>query len=72
MKSGSFKNGTNKLFVHEFIYYYWFVILCQISKESGRKKSESSVMATGHGRIIVQELLCGPKVGEGDWRVFEP
>ena len=30
------------------------------------------VTATGHGRIIVQELLCGPEVGEGDWRVFEP
>ena len=28
------------------------------------------VTATGHGRIIVQELLCGPEVGEGDWRVF--
>ena len=33
---------------------------------------EVGVTATGHGRIMVQELLCGPEVGEGDWRVFEP
>ena len=36
------------------------------------KLKECDVTATSHGRIIVQELLCGPEVGEGDWRVFEP
>ena len=34
--------------------------------------THTHVTATGHRRIIVQELLCGPEVGEGDWRVFEP
>ena len=39
---------------------------------SKKLKFYNTVTATGHGRIIVQELLCGPEVGEGTWRVFEP
>ena len=54
------------------LYWQWLVFETTPCGVWVITKKIGGVPATGHSRIIVQELLCEPEVGEDDWRVFEP